>query len=79
MSQAQSQEGCSYRCGYADEGQNLLDHERHEHVRCPLCGREPIGVSSVSHMEGCPRLLPDHTYEAEEAGEFRALLGEGER
>jgi hypothetical protein len=63
-------EPCTQRCGYVDEGQDLLDHERYEHVPCPLCDSKPIGVSSVSHEPGCPRLRADHTYEAERAGAY---------
>jgi hypothetical protein len=53
---------CSFRCGYSSSGRNLLEHEMHEHARCPECGREPIGVHSVSHKPDCPRLRPGYAY-----------------
>lgn len=51
---------CGFRCGYLSEGDDLADHERHEHATCPECGREPIGSYPVSHKPGCARLRTRH-------------------
>lgn len=55
-------EECTARCGYVSSGRDLLEHQEHEHVRCPDCSAVPIGVSSVSHEQYCPRLQPGYRY-----------------
>jgi predicted RNA-binding Zn-ribbon protein involved in translation (DUF1610 family) len=62
MTTTETEEPCSRRCGYVSSGLELWLHERHEHFRCPDCGREPIGVSSVSHERDCPRIRPGYVY-----------------
>jgi hypothetical protein len=59
---AEIEESCPARCGYVSSGQDLLEHEMYEHVRCTECGRGPIGVHSVSHKPDCPRLQPGYVY-----------------
>ena len=71
-------EPCAVRCGYVSHGQDLIEHMRYEHAQCTECGNEPIGVHSVSHEPGCPRLQPGYTYPAgDHAGRaIAADLGE---
>jgi hypothetical protein len=60
-------EPCSHRCGYADHGQGLLDHELWEHRPCTECGRggaegRSLDLHAVSHAPDCPRLQPGYVY-----------------
>lgn len=67
------EEECSRRCGYVSGGQDLADHEQHEHADCPRCGAKAPAADedgfaySVTHRLNCIRLQPGHSY-AEEAG-----------
>jgi hypothetical protein len=59
---------CDAHCGYVSSGQDLLEHMLWEHRPCTECGAVPIGVSSVTHEPGCPRLRPGYVYPPFEAG-----------
>ena len=57
------EEECASGCGYVSSGRDLIEHMRHEHARCPDCGRAPVGEdTAVSHKPDCPRLRPGYRY-----------------
>ena len=56
---------CSRRCGYVSSGQDLADHEQHEHGPCGECGNgadQDLGVYALAHKADCPRLKPGYSY-----------------
>jgi hypothetical protein len=60
---SETEEECAAGCGYFSSGRDLLEHQEHEHVRCPDCGRAPAhDDNAVSHKPDCPRLQPGYRY-----------------
>lgn len=56
---------CSRDCGYFSSGQDLIDHERHEHRPCPDCGagaKQDLDIYGLSHRPDCIRLKPGYVY-----------------
>ena len=60
---ASGEEACPSGCGYESSGRDLLEHMKHEHARCPDCGRAP-------HKPDCPRLQPGYTYPDEPGPDY---------